>query len=67
MTDAGVLIRTAREAAGLRQGELAKRCGTSQSAISRLENGRISPTVETLERTLRAAGAELTLSYRTKE
>jgi transcriptional regulator with XRE-family HTH domain len=59
------LIRTTREAAGLRQVDLAARCHTAQSAISRLESGHVSPTVETLERILRAAGAELILT--TKE
>lgn len=63
----GELIREAREAANLSQKELARRSHTAQSAISRLERGRVSPTVETLERILRAAGAELVLDLRTKE
>ncbi len=65
MTTAAALIRTTRESAHLTQGQLAARCNTAQSAISRLESGHVSPTVETLERILRAAGAELILS--TKE
>jgi predicted nucleotidyltransferase/DNA-binding XRE family transcriptional regulator len=40
----------ARLAAGLTQGELAARIGTTQSAIARLESGAVTPTVETLGR-----------------
>lgn len=53
------LIETARLRAGLTQAELARRAGTSQSAIALYESGRRSPTVSTLERVLRAAGYEL--------
>lgn len=59
---AGELLREARESAGMRQGELASRCGTAQSAVSRIERGHISPTVETLERLVRATGARLDMS-----
>lgn len=55
----GKLIRQARIEAGLSQGQLAARAGTAQSAISRIENDRISPTVETLERIIVATGAKL--------
>lgn len=43
------LIR-ARHAAGVTQEELARRLGTTQSVIARLEGGRVSPTVGTLRR-----------------
>lgn len=56
------LIREARSAAGMTQTELAKRARTSQSAIAAYESGAKIPTVATLERLLRAAGAELTAS-----
>ena len=58
----GRLIRATRERAHLTQGQLAARCATAQSAISRLETDAVSPTVETLERILAAAGAELILT-----
>ena len=55
-------ILEARRRAGLTQGELARRAGTSQSAVARLERGTSSPTLATLERLVRGAGFELRLS-----
>ena len=54
-----VIIIEARRRAGLAQGELAKRAGTSQPAVARLERGHGSPTLATLERLVRAAGFDL--------
>lgn len=59
--DAATLIRTAREGAGLSQGALAARAGTSQPAVSRYESGASSPSVETLDRLLAAMGSRLEL------
>jgi len=56
-----LLIRDARRDAGLTQAELAARLGVSQSAIAKLEREGSNPTVETLDRTLRAAGFRLQL------
>jgi transcriptional regulator with XRE-family HTH domain len=56
------LIRDARRAAGLTQVTLARRLGTSQSAIARLERSGSNPTVGTVERVLGAAGRRLELS-----
>lgn len=47
---------------GLSQERLAYRAGTKQAAISRLERGDVSPTVETLELLLNAMGERLELS-----
>jgi transcriptional regulator with XRE-family HTH domain len=58
----GSLIREARRRHGLGQAELAKRLGTSQPAISRIEHDQVSPTVETLERILNALGETLRVS-----
>lgn len=55
----GELIRDARRDAGLTQQQLALRAGTSQAAISRLERGGPSPSVETLDRLLRVMGRQL--------
>lgn len=38
----GVLLRQAREAAGMTQDEVARRLGTKKSAISRMENHGVS-------------------------
>lgn len=53
---AGELIRARREAHGLTQARLARRAGTTQAAISRLETGGVSPTFETLADVLVAMG-----------
>jgi len=50
------LVREARTRAGLTQWELARRAGTTQSAVGRLEAGVGSPRVDTVERLLEAAG-----------
>jgi transcriptional regulator with XRE-family HTH domain len=52
------LIR-ARNDAKLSQAELAKRIGTTQSAIARLESGGISPSLSTLRRYAAATGTRL--------
>ncbi|MDD4197625.1 MAG: helix-turn-helix transcriptional regulator [Syntrophorhabdaceae bacterium] len=51
----------ARAAAGITQEELAKRMGTTQSAIARLESGKgkHSPTLATLQKYARALGCHL--------
>jgi uncharacterized protein len=59
---AGQLIRTTRLRRGLSQARLARRVGTQQSAISRLEADQTSPRLETLDLLLRAMGERLELS-----
>ena len=54
------LVR-ARTAANLTQAELARRIGTTQSAIARLEGGRVSPSFATLRRYAEATGTRLTV------
>jgi uncharacterized protein len=58
----GEIVRAARTRHGLSQQRLARRVGTRQSAISRLERDEISPTVETLEQLLNAMGERLELA-----
>lgn len=48
---------TARTSAGLTQGEVAERMGTTQSVIARLESGRRTPSLRTLQRYAEAVGA----------
>ena len=54
------LVR-ARAAANLTQAELARRIGTTQSAIARLEGGKVSPSFATLRRYAQATGTRLTV------
>ena len=49
----------ARAEAGLTQEALAERMGTTQSAVARLEGGRVSPTGETLRKYASAVGKRL--------
>lgn len=49
---------------GFTQRELARRIGTKQSAISRLESGRYNPTVGVLRKVARALDADLKVSIR---
>jgi transcriptional regulator with XRE-family HTH domain len=55
----GELVREARRRAVLSQRQLADRADTTQSAIARLESGRTSPSLETVERLLRLCGFQL--------
>jgi transcriptional regulator with XRE-family HTH domain len=59
--DAGALIRDARRRHGLDQRELAQRAATSQTQVSRIERGEISPSVASLSRLLGAMGERLGL------
>ena len=54
------LVR-ARTAAKLTQAEVARRLGTTQSAIARLEGGQVSPSFATLRRYAEATGTRLTV------
>lgn len=54
------LVR-ARTDAKLTQAELAQRLGTTQSAVARLEGGRVSPSFATLRRYAEATGTRLTV------
>jgi transcriptional regulator with XRE-family HTH domain len=56
-------IRALRERRGLSQRELAELVGTTQSAIARLEGGRISPSLPTLDRIAAALDSELSVTF----
>ena len=49
----------ARKAKGLSQQELAELTGVKQPAIARLENGHISPSVDTINKLLAPLGKRL--------
>lgn len=59
--DPASLIREARRRHGLDQRTLAQSAGTSQTQVSRVERGEISPTVAMLSRLLTAMGERLEL------
>jgi len=60
----GRLLAAARRRAGLTQAELARRLAISQAAVAQLERPDSNPRVATLDRALRAAGAELMIAAR---
>ncbi|HNS59713.1 MAG TPA: helix-turn-helix transcriptional regulator [Anaerolineales bacterium] len=55
----GVILRQAREAAGLTQDEVARRLKTKKSAISRIENHADDVRLSTLRKYADAVGANL--------
>ena len=55
----GVLLRQARERAGVTQEALARRTKTKKSAISRLENHAEDVRLSTIKRVARALGKSL--------
>jgi transcriptional regulator with XRE-family HTH domain len=57
----GDVLRQARTRHGLDQRTLARRAGTSQVQISRIERGETSPTVDTLARLLAVMGERLVI------
>jgi transcriptional regulator with XRE-family HTH domain len=58
----GDLVAEARRGAGITQTELARRLGTTQSAIARLERPGSNPTVAQLDRAIAGAGRRLELT-----
>jgi transcriptional regulator with XRE-family HTH domain len=58
----GELIKSTRERHRLSQTRVARRAGTQQSAISRIEADQISPTVETLSLLMHSMGERLEIS-----
>lgn len=56
-----VEVRRARTGAGFTQAALAALTGTTQSAVSRLESGRLVPTLAVLERVAEATGRPITV------
>ena len=57
----GVMLKQAREEAGITQEELARRLHTKKTAISRIENHAEDIKLSTLEKFARALGKHLTL------
>lgn len=55
----GKRLRQLRLGVGLTQPELGERAGMAAAEISKIENGRRTPTLETLERLTRALGVSV--------
>lgn len=58
----GVVLKLAREEAGLTQEQLAKKLNTQKTAISRIENHAEDIKISTLEKFAQALGKKLTIS-----
>src|SRR5919109_2413591 len=58
----GRMVEERRRAAGLTQAELARRIGTTQPAISKIESGRTLPGLELLDRVARALGRPIAIT-----
>ena len=56
-------IITARNRAGLTQIVLARKIGTTQPVVARMEGGRIQPSLRTLQRLAQATGSKLTIRF----
>ena len=63
----GEILREARLRHEVSQAELAIRAGTTQSAISRIEKDRVSPSVKTLSQLLFVLGEDLILSSESRD
>ena len=53
----------ARTRAKLTQEQLAKKMGTTQAVVARLESGRAMPSTRTLERFAKATGTKLRITF----
>ena len=60
-------VMDVRNRAGLTQEELARRMGTTQPVVARLESGRTRPSMRTLERLAEATGSRLLISFAPRE
>ena len=67
METPGQLLRAARERHRVSQKQLAARASTTQSAISRIERDKVSPSVETLRELLYLLGEDLALAAEVRD
>ena len=56
-------VIAARNRAGLTQQALARKMGTTQPVVARLESGRTRPSMRTLERLAEATGSRLLIRF----
>lgn len=67
MKTPGELLKEARTRHGVSQRSLAARANTTQSAISRIERDRVSPSVATLRELLYLLGEDLEIGARNRD
>jgi len=65
--DVGRTLRRHRKLAGITQVELARRAGTDQANVARIERGEQAPRADTLVRLLDACGADLIVERRSAD
>ena len=56
-------LLSARDRAGLTQAQVAQRMKTTQTAVARLEGGRLNPSTRTLARYAEATGHRLVIGF----
>lgn len=64
LLDIGVMIARLRDKAGFSQSQLAKKIGTTQSVISRIENGNQNLTVKMLAKIADVLHCELSMQLK---
>ena len=60
-------VMDVRNRAGLTQEELARKMGTTQPVVARLESGRSRPSMRTLERLADATGSRLLIRFEPRD
>jgi predicted transcriptional regulator len=60
-------VMDVRIRAGLTQEALARKMGTTQPVVARLESGRVRPSMRTLERLAEATGSRLLISFEPRD
>lgn len=56
-------VIAARNRAGLTQAGLARKMGTTQPVVARIESGRVQPSLKTLQRLASATGSRLMIRF----
>jgi transcriptional regulator with XRE-family HTH domain len=65
--DLAKAVLQARNRVGLTQAELARKMGTTQPVLARLEGGRARPSMRTLDRLARATGTRLLIKFEPRQ
>ena len=60
-------VIAARNRAGLTQTELARKMGTTQPVVARMEGGRVQPSLQTLQRLAKATHSRLLIRFEPRQ